>query len=300
MGTVSRTALRLFTLLFFAGNVLLLILIILSGSTKHYPIDRFYWVEGETAGIPNAYNLTRWTFWGACERSNGGTHCSDNLSPAYPISPKDNFHTEVNVPHRFISNRESYYYLSRFSFVFFWIALAFVGISFILYVLSWCSSYILKVVLILSVFGCIFNVIAVVLQTAVSVMARNAFHHDNRSAKVGAPLLGIAWASVVVVLFDTLMMAFYFGKERYLNKYNTGSDSHREGFFHRKKDSLTVPEPIDPYVGTNPTATGGVTADAPVTAPIQPIQPQENQHKGIKFFTIRRNQKNAAPDDESV
>lgn len=340
-----RTFFRCFTLLFLAGNTLLLILIVLSGSMNNYPVDRFYWVQADTSGIPNAANTTRWTFWGACSIVDGRTSCND-LSPAAPISPQDNFNTKVNVPHKFINDRDTYYYLSRFSFCFFWIALAFVGIAFLLYILSFCSNIILQVVLILCIMGFIFNMVAVVLQTAVSVMARNAFHDADRSAKISAPLLGIAWASFVVSLIDMCLTTVWWWQTKKNIIYNPpliNTDPEVGGFFHRKKDSLQVPETIEPYSVLSPTPvpfnqtlnptynpnnnddvileqqelspqppvipspspalTGSIqqptTANNAVTTATQGSM-EQIPHKGIKFFTVRKNKQNIKDQDDEV
>ncbi|CAB4254726.1 similar to Saccharomyces cerevisiae YML052W SUR7 Plasma membrane protein that localizes to furrow-like invaginations (MCC patches) [Maudiozyma barnettii] len=319
---------KLVTLLFFAGNVLLLILIIISGTTQHYPVNRFYWVEADTTGIPNASTLTRWTFWGACDRVNDKTVCSQNLSPAYPISPVDNFNTHENVPHRFISERDAYYYLSRFAFCFFWIALAFVGISFILFILTWVSGTLLQVVFILMGFGCVFNVCAVVLQTAVTVMTKSAFHGDDRHSKIGASLMGIAWASVFVSIWEFVSVAFWY-TSRKLREYYEGSsltEKHHNNFFHRDNEPLNVPEPlmspdayspvpninmsndnngpmINPSGVTNNETLGSPNlpiVQEPITTPLPAVVPaEESRHKGINFFTIRRSHK-PNPDDVSV
>lgn len=320
----------------------------------NYPVDRFYWVQADTSGIPNAANTTRWTFWGACSINDGVTYCGDHLSPAAPISPVDNFNTKVNVPSKLISDRDTYYYLSRFSFCFFWIALAFIGVAFLLYILTFCSKIILQVVLILCIVGFIFNMVAVILQTAVSVMARNAFHDADRSAKVSAPLLAISWASFVVAFIDMCLNIFWWWQTKKNVVYNSpliNNDPEMGGFFHRKKDSLQVPEPIEPYSVLSPSPVPISTTLNPLynqnnnnnnnasnnpasvqeegtpqppvipspspalTGSIQQPQPQnsniatpqasleQNPHKGIKFFTVRRNKQKIneeADEDDSV
>ncbi|SMN19442.1 similar to Saccharomyces cerevisiae YML052W SUR7 Plasma membrane protein that localizes to furrow-like invaginations (MCC patches) [Maudiozyma saulgeensis] len=319
---------KIITLLFFAGNVLLLILIIISGTTQHYPVNRFYWVEADTNGIPNASSLTRWTFWGACGEVNDKTVCGENLSPAYPISPVDNFKTKENVPKRFISERDAFYYLSRFAFCFFWIALAFVGISFILFIFSWFSRYLLQVVFILMAFGCLFNVCAVIFQTAVTAMAKSSFHGDDRHAKIGASLMGIAWASAVVSIFEFVSLTTWFASSK-LREYYQGdslTEKHHNNFFHRESEPLNVPEPMmspdaySPNPNTNMVndSNGPVTnpnginnneavgspnlpiVQEQITTPLPAVVPaEESRHKGINFFTIRRSHK-PNPDDVSV
>lgn len=355
MGPILRTISRLASVLFLAGNVLLLIFIILSGSITHYPINRFYWVQGDTSNIPNAPSTTRWTFWGACSIQDGVTTCGEHLGPATPISPKDNFDTTVNVPHKFIQHRNHFFYLSRFAFCFFWIALAFIGVAFLLFFIAIFSKRIFQVVLILSIVGAIFDIVAVVLQTAVSVLARNAFHDADLSAKISAPLLGIAWASAVVSFINTFFAGYWWYLAR---KGNDIDYSNEKGFFHRNNDVLNVPEPIDPYpiptpaanidepTVTNNTETTAVPVinkdyeidslqekiDKMESTPEHSIVPQadikknnstlsvpaqenasntlannsdvntpansETNQKGIKFFTVRRNQQNNGADDE--
>lgn len=353
MGAILRTLCRLITVLFLAGNTLLLILIILSGSLTQYPINRFYWIQADTSNIPNAPSTTRWTFWGACSIENGITTCGEHLAPATPISPMDNFDTTINVPAKFIDHRDHFYYLSRFSFCFFWIALAFIGVAFLLYFIAVCSKKIFQVVLILSIVGSIFNIIAVVLQTAVSVLARNAFHDADLSAKISAPLLGIAWASAVVSFCNTFFAGYWWYLAR---KGNNNDYSNEKGFFHRNNDVLNVPEPIDPYpipqpinidepiANNNEDASAQVIdkeyeinslqekidklESTPALATSQPVIMNKNtstlsvpvaenasnnltntsgvntptngetNQKGIKFFTVRRNQQNNGADDE--
>ncbi|CAI6607940.1 ALI_HP2_G0039180.mRNA.1.CDS.1 [Saccharomyces cerevisiae] len=302
MVKVWNIVLRLVVLLFLAGNTLLLILMIISGATDHYPVNRFYWVRGNTTGIPNAGDETRWTFWGAClQDKDGSDTCTSNLAPAYPISPVDNFNTHINVPHQFISKRDAFYYLTRFSFCFFWIALAFVGVSFILYVLTWCSKMLSEMVLILMSFGFVFNTAAVVLQTAASAMAKNAFHDDHRSAQLGASMMGMAWASVFLCIVEFILLVFWSVRARLASTYSIDNSRYRTSSrwnpFHREKEQAT-----DPIL----TATGpeDMQQSASIVGPSSNANPvtataaTENQPKGINFFTIRKSHER--PDDVSV
>ncbi|QLL34582.1 hypothetical protein HG536_0G04440 [Torulaspora globosa] len=303
MSALFRSLFRLISLLFYAGNTLLLILIIISGGTNTNPINNFYWVQADTSGIPNAPSLTRWTFWGACSTQNGSTNCGDHLSPAYPISPVDNFGTKTNVPNKFITDRDAFYYLTRFSFCFFWIALAFIGVSFLLYVGTWCSYGFSKVVWILTSVGALFNVTAVVLQTAASVMARNAFSDADRAASLGSDLFGIAWASVVLSLLESAASFYEYFRRFKSNLIRThqkemeAAESHPLGtksWFYSSKGDQPAEDPAvtiaDPYAQSNANVTSAAAAGT---------VSQDNQHKGINFFTIRKTQK-VTHDDDSV
>ncbi|CCE66026.1 hypothetical protein TPHA_0O00560 [Tetrapisispora phaffii CBS 4417] len=308
---------KLSTLLFLAGNTLLLILIIISGSTNDYPINNFYWVEADTANIPNAPDVTRWTFWGACGVENGDeTNCGSNLSPAAPISPVDNFHTTINVPSKFVNDRNTFYYLTRFSFCLFWISLAFIGITFLLYIISWFSYEFTKVCFLLVSIGCLFNVTGVVLQTAASVLARNAFNKTGvNHSKLGSDLFGIAWASVALSLLEAIALAvthinnvyqrrsnnsisqvndvydpIYGTAQRRSNSYTTNSRGFKKFFTISRKNRTTSQQLNNQQIPNPPMHTDEYIAEQPL---------QEHQRKGINFFTIR-NTKSKSTIDDSV
>ncbi|CUS21379.1 LAQU0S03e01222g1_1 [Lachancea quebecensis] len=283
---------RTVTLLFLAGNTLLLILIILSGATTSFPVRRFYWLQADTNGLGSAPSVSRWTFWGLCDYTNGNLNCND-LSPAYPISPKDNFGTTTNIPSDFISDRNTYYYLTRFSFCFFWVALAFIGVAFLLYVLSWCSYSFTKVVFILSAVGAIFDIAAVCLQTAASVMARNAFKDGNRDARISATLFGIAWASVACSLYIFFGTGAAFIRRAYQShkEYVEMQKYKEQALMYQGKQQATSEIPDAESYGINEDLEHNRATVAPETQP-------ETHHSGIKFFKIRRTQK--AGDQESL
>ncbi|SCV02095.1 LANO_0F15170g1_1 [Lachancea nothofagi CBS 11611] len=297
MGAISIVN-RTLCLLFMAGTTLLLILIILSGSTTSFPVNRFYWLEADTSGITGAPDQSaRWTFWGLCTRdSSSGDVTCPTLAPAYPISPRDNFGSAPasELPTSFVDSRATYYYLTRFSFCFFWVALAFMGVAFLLYVISWCSYAFTKVVFILAAVGALFDTAAVSCQTAATVMARNAFKHSNRSASLSATLMGIAWASVacsLIVFFGTgatfIRRAYQSHKEYVeMQKYK------EQALMYQGKQEALQPD-VESYPIRDGDAAAGV---APLGATTE-TQP-ETHHSGIKFFKIRRSQKPG--DQESV
>ncbi|SCU86883.1 LAFA_0E03576g1_1 [Lachancea sp. 'fantastica'] len=288
---------RSITLLFLAGTTLLLILIVLSGSTTNFPVDRFYWLEADTTGITGAPSGTsRWTFWGLCSYDSSNKLVCPNLAPAYPISPRDNFKQAPSseLPSDFVDSRSTYYYLTRFSFCFFWIALAFMGVSFLLYAFSWCSYGFTKVVFMLSSVGAIFDAAAVSCQTAATVMARNTFHKGNHSASISATLHGIAWASVACSLYIFFGTGVTFLRRAY--------QSHKEYVEMQKYKEQALmyqgkQEALQPDTESYPIHDGGELNDAGLVAPGPETQP-ESHHSGIKFFKIRKTQKPG--DQESV
>lgn len=266
-----NTFLNIFLL---AGTCVLLILLVAAGSSDHFPFNEFYWLEADTSDIPNAPSRSAWTFWGVCESKNY-SECS--LGPAYPISPVDNFNTEKNVPQDFIDNRDTYYYLTRFSFGFTLTGLCFTGIALIVDLLGFCFEIIDKVVMAFISLGLIFVGGNAALQTAAVVLAKNAFGDDDKSAKIGVKAMGLMWASVaalILVFFNTCFANI-------LNSYRK--------HITRVQESKSEGE----YTGGDNDASSFTRAIPPADEP-----KVEEDNGGIRFFKIKRNHK--VSDEESV
>jgi hypothetical protein len=110
--------LAIVSLILVAGGVLLQLLTILTGGVNSAPLDRFYFLQASTNGIANARNPSRWTFFANC----------GNVVPALPFDPVRNFGTQQGVPQQFIGTNQ-YYYLSRFMFAFYLVALFFGAVA---------------------------------------------------------------------------------------------------------------------------------------------------------------------------
>jgi hypothetical protein len=125
----GRALFGLLSLILLAGAVLLQFFIVLAGTTGSVPLDRVYFLESTTNGIPGARNPSRWTLFYICGADGNGhnANCGSPV-PALPFNPpgRSNFDTDVGVPDAFIGVKR-YFYLSRFAFAFFLIAL-FLGV----------------------------------------------------------------------------------------------------------------------------------------------------------------------------
>jgi hypothetical protein len=118
--------LAILSLILVGGGVLLQFFTILTGAVNSSPLDHFYFLEASTSGITGARNPSRWTFFAICgvDPSTGhNTNCGA-VVPALPFDPPRNFGTQRGVPQQFIGTHQ-YYYLSRFMFAFYLIALVF-------------------------------------------------------------------------------------------------------------------------------------------------------------------------------
>ncbi len=123
-----------------AGGIVMQIFTILSGAINSAPINQFYFLEAATSGIPDARNPSRWTFFAICGRDPASGHNANcgAVVPALPFDPPRNFGTTENVPEQFVGTN-MYFYLSRFMFAFYLIALFFAVCGLFTGLLALCS-----------------------------------------------------------------------------------------------------------------------------------------------------------------
>lgn len=260
-------------LLLLAGATLMLLFTVFAGSIDHFPFNKFYWVQAVTSGIPSANaDVTRWTFWGICHPENysdsKASYCPA-LGPDVPMSPLDNFGNSTGIPQDFITNRDTYYYLSRFSFPFLLLALIFTGVAFILNIFAICSKSMKQASFLMIGLGCLFCTVGACLITAVSALTRNHFKDAGYQAKLNASGFGLVWASTFILI--VLAFASCFAAIRKAKK------SH------------------DEYVESNQAP---ASTSAPGFVPPTEDQNAAQQHEsaGIRFFKIRRNQNKVEQD----
>lgn len=105
--------------------------ILLAGAIDDGPVNKFYILQADTANIPGAPRVSRWSYWNVCGVQNGRTVCGDqhysDVHPAFPLDPASHrtFGTTVNVPRNFVKHHSYYFLMTRFMFAFMLIALFF-------------------------------------------------------------------------------------------------------------------------------------------------------------------------------
>lgn len=136
----TEPVLGLAALLLVAGGIVMQFFTILSGAINSAPINMFYFLEAATGGIADARNPSRWTFFAICGRDPSSGHNANcgAVVPALPFDPPRNFGTEDGIPEAFIGTN-MYFYLSRFMFAFYLIALFFAVCALFTGLLALCS-----------------------------------------------------------------------------------------------------------------------------------------------------------------
>ena len=156
-------------LLFLAGSQLLLWFVILSGVTHSPPLRQTYFLRADTSGIEGARDISQWTYFQVCGLDNtdcGGSH------PALPLGFAWAPHAN-NAPSDLIgkygggTTSRYYWYMWRFGWVFFLLALFFEVLAFFGGLFALCSRLVSGLTGMLSLVALFFFTIAVSMMTYV-------------------------------------------------------------------------------------------------------------------------------------
>ncbi|CAN6650120.1 uncharacterized plasma membrane protein YNL194C [Trichomonascus vanleenenianus] len=242
------------SLFLLAGSILLLFFIVLAGAKDSSPLNKFFWLQADTSAIPGAPPETRWTFYGYCEVKDGNNYnCSSNVA-AFAFQPDRTFGTTTGVPSDFINNHSTYYYLTRFSYAFFLIALFFSVVTLIFCCCAMFSRLGSAISASMNFIAWLFAITAAALATGAYTMARNKF---NNGANLGVKLTAFSWTVVACLIITQVLFCIGWcgGESRRQNRdffVEKKSPDRRRGFFsvrNRKESSgHESQEPIQPGI----------------------------------------------------
>ncbi|KAF2105085.1 cortical patch protein [Rhizodiscina lignyota] len=238
-----QTHLSLVSWILVAGAIVLQFLVILSGGTNGSPEDQIYFLQTSTNGIPGAPNPARWTFFAICGVNSNGhnTNCR-HVVPALPFDPPhhNDFGTTTGVPHQFIGTNR-YYYLSRFMFAFYLIALFFAVMALLTGFLAMCARLGAYVSALSTAVACFFQAITASLMTAWTIQGRDVFRSAGQSSKLGVKAYAFTWAAMACLFLSTILYCLAGASNRSTNDaygYSTGTRGTRGGFFSRNRRSV--------------------------------------------------------------
>ena len=214
----SRSLLGLTALIFISGALVLLFFVVLSGLNSTTPLNQTWFLRADTSGITGARPITQWTYFYMC--GDGNTDCG----PAWPAPPfgwawSGN---PANAPAELIGGQGSsttsdyYFYMWRFGWVFYLIALAFAGFTFLAGWLACLGRLGNGLLGLLSMLAFVFMTVAASLMTATFVKARNAFLASGRDASIGQYAFGFTWGAWAALLIATVLF--------FLNLRSSSSD----------------------------------------------------------------------------
>ncbi|KKY25236.1 putative cortical patch protein [Diplodia seriata] len=205
----ARPLLSFAALILLAGGIVLQFLVILSGGISGTPENQIYFLEAST------------------DDSNGHNANCGAVVPALPFDPPRNFGTSTGVPDQFTGTHH-YYYLSRFMFAFYLIALFFAAIALLTGLLALCSrlgGYLSGFNTFVALF---FQTITAALMTAWTVQGRDAFKSNNQSARLGVKAYAFTWSAMACFLLSTVLFCMS-GAHRKDSVYTKRSFFGRKG-----------------------------------------------------------------------
>jgi len=233
----ARPILGLVSLILLAGGIVLQFLVILSGAIAGNPESQIYFLQASTNGIsPQPRNPSRWTFFSVCGVDSHGrnTDCG-SVIPALPFDPphRDNFGTTNGVPAAFIGTHR-FYYLSRFMFAFYIVALFFAVCALFTGLLALCTrlgAYLSGLNTGLALF---FQTLAASLMTAWTIQGRNAFRSAGHASSIGVKAYAFTWSAMACFLLATITFCMS-GRSGRDATYQTNRS--RGGVFGRKRST---------------------------------------------------------------
>jgi len=172
---------------------------------KSDPEPHIYFLQSTTKGIPGAPNPARWTYWAVCGVDGDLNANCGKATPALPFAPanKHNFNTNTGVPEAFIKHNY-YYYMSRFAWVFFLIALIFSVFAFLTSALALCTRIGAFFSGLNTLIAFAWQTLAAILMTVWTIKARDVWKDNGQEASLGKYAYGFAWAPVALLFLSTL------------------------------------------------------------------------------------------------
>ncbi|KAH0830906.1 hypothetical protein AYO21_11552 [Fonsecaea monophora] len=199
------------SLILLAAGLLFMFFILLAGAVEHGPVNKFYILQADTANIPGAPPVSRWSYWNVCGVQNGRTHCGDqhysDVHPAFPLDPASHrtFDTTVNVPRNFVERHGYYFLMTRFMFAFMLIALFFGVCALFTGLLALCTRLGSYLSGLLSMMAMFFQAIQASLMTAAYVKGRNNFRNNGQASDIGKYAFGFEWAAFACFFICTVL-----------------------------------------------------------------------------------------------
>jgi len=165
------STLSLISMIFLSGSLVMLWFIILSGLTSTSPLRQTHFLQADTSDITGARPISQWTYFFICGPDN--TDCG----PAHPALPFGSAWSSnpSKAPEELVGHYGSgttsftYWYMWRFGWVFFLIALFFEVLTFFSGFLACCSRLGSAISGLIALTALLFYTVAVSLMTYVFV-----------------------------------------------------------------------------------------------------------------------------------
>lgn len=205
MAAGLRGALGFVSWILMAAAIVFMFFVILSGVTNTTPLNKTYFLQADTSKVSGARPISQWTYFYVCGA--GNTDCGAAV-PALPLgdawgSGASNVPAGLYGSHHATSKH--YYFLWRFGWVFYLMALFFLVGALFAACLS-CFRIGSGLAGLLCLMAWFWFTLAASLMTAEFVQARDRFHDAGLAAKVGKYAFGWTWGAWAAITIATILL----------------------------------------------------------------------------------------------
>lgn len=198
------------SMILISSSIVFMFFVILSGVRDVTPLNRTWFLQADTSHITGTTRaLSQWTFFFICGARN--RNCGDPV-PALPLgyawgAGSDGVPEDLIGSYGKNTTSKHFYYMWRFGWVSYLIALVFVILGWVIATISFFTRTGSGLAGLIIAFGLIWYSVAVSLMTVAFVKARNSFHRAGLAAKVGRYAFGFSWGAWVA-LFVAIVLLF--------------------------------------------------------------------------------------------
>jgi len=203
-----RSGMGAASLILIAGSIVLLFFVVLSGVKHSTPLSKTYFLRADTSSIASARPVSQWTYFYIC--GEGNTDCGKPV-PALPfgyawVGGGAGAPAPLVGKHGKGTTSTYFFYLWRFGWVFYLLALVFDVFGFFAALLAPCSRLASGFSGILIACALFWMTLAASLMTATFVKARNDFKNAGMAAKLGRYAFGFTWGAWAAMFLATLFL----------------------------------------------------------------------------------------------
>jgi len=240
MAAGIRSGMGIASLLLIAGSIVLLFFVILSGVKNTTPLNKTYFLRADTSTIAGSGRaVSQWTYFYVCGQDN--EDCGSPV-PALPFGYAWSGGS-AGAPAALVGKEghnttsKYYYYMWRFGWVFYLLALIFDVFAFFTSLAAPFSRLASGLSGLIIGFALFWMSLAAALMTVTFVKARNEFRSAGMDATIGRYAFGFTWGAWAAMFLATIMLFLGCGLGGRKEEKTTTSS---RGFFRRQRSRRSI------------------------------------------------------------
>jgi len=207
---MARSVFAFLPLIFTAAAIVFLVFVIVGGVSGSAPFNKDYFLSIDLSTLPGGKSgkgFARWTLWQVCNADDSGSSNANcgKAAPAFSFDISQYLPADDSIYDDILNQANFYYYMTRFAFAFYLIALTFASLSLFTGLLALCSRLGGAISSFFGYIALFFALTAACLMTAWTVTAKNQLSNHGISASLGAQDYGFTWGAVGALILSSTM-----------------------------------------------------------------------------------------------